>query len=96
MVTDIDKWHLGSLTKSMTATLLAILVKEGSLRWDMLVKDVVAAEVARTIHPDYMNVTIDMLTTHTSGIHQPEALASDDFWERMWDPELRVTQARLE
>jgi CubicO group peptidase (beta-lactamase class C family) len=31
-VTTQDKWHLGSLTKSMTSTLAAILVKQGVIR----------------------------------------------------------------
>src|SRR5690349_3754146 len=29
-----DAWHLGSCTKSMTATLIALLAEEGKLEWD--------------------------------------------------------------
>ena len=33
-VTTNDAFHIGSCTKSMTATLTAILLDEGKLRWD--------------------------------------------------------------
>ena len=33
-VTVDDKFHIGSCTKSMTATLAAIMVEEGTVRWD--------------------------------------------------------------
>ena len=33
-VTDKDQWHLGSITKSMTATLAARLVEKGRITWD--------------------------------------------------------------
>ena len=34
LVTDEDLWHLGSCTKAMTATWLAMLVAEGKLTWE--------------------------------------------------------------
>lgn len=94
-VTDQDKWHLGSLTKSMTATVFAILIEEGVLGWDTLLKDAVAPDLAPKVHPDYANVTLDMLTTHTSGIDQ-SAQYSNDFMEEMWDPKLPPVQGRFE
>src|SRR5262245_12846888 len=33
-VTTDDLWHIGSITKSMTATLAAILVEDGLITWD--------------------------------------------------------------
>src|ERR1700677_64408 len=39
-VTDDDQWHIGSCTKSMTATLAAMLVQEGKLKWDTTVGDI--------------------------------------------------------
>lgn len=94
-VTNQDKWHLGSLTKSMTATIFAILIEDGLLSWKTLVKDVVAPEIARKVHPDYANVTLDMLTTHTSGIDQ-SAQFSDDFMEKMLDLDSHPVQGRIE
>ena len=32
-VTVDDRWHVGSITKSMTATLLAVLEDDGQLSW---------------------------------------------------------------
>jgi CubicO group peptidase (beta-lactamase class C family) len=34
-----DVWHLGSCTKSMTATLIALMVRRGDLKWDELLPD---------------------------------------------------------
>ena len=34
LVTTNDVFHLGSCTKSMTATLAAILIEQGKLRWN--------------------------------------------------------------
>ena len=34
-----DLWHLGSCTKSMTATLCAILVEKKFLKWDLTLED---------------------------------------------------------
>src|SRR5689334_8723265 len=36
-VTVADKFHIGSCTKTMTATLCAMLVEEGKLKWDTTV-----------------------------------------------------------
>jgi CubicO group peptidase (beta-lactamase class C family) len=39
-VTTNDVFHIGSCTKSMTATLTAMLIEEGKLRWDTTIADV--------------------------------------------------------
>src|SRR5688572_7443904 len=39
-VTVEDRWHIGSCTKAMTATLAAMYVEEGRLRWDTTVGEV--------------------------------------------------------
>src|SRR5215510_9039420 len=39
-VTTNDVFHIGSCTKSMTATLAAILIEEGKLRWDLTLAEV--------------------------------------------------------
>jgi hypothetical protein len=36
-VTVDDQWHIGSLTKAMTATLAAVLVERGTLDWSLTV-----------------------------------------------------------
>ena len=30
-----DLWHMGSCTKAMTATMIAYLIEQGDLRWDL-------------------------------------------------------------
>ncbi len=66
-VTAEDLWHVGSLTKSMTATLAALLVEEGRIRWDTTVSD--ALRYARAaMRPELASVRLEELLTHTSGI----------------------------
>ena len=60
-----DLWHIGSCTKSMTATLAAMLVDEGKLRWDMTVTEALPDIPA---HPGWQKVTLEHLITQRSGI----------------------------
>src|SRR2546427_10466578 len=39
LVTTNDVFHIGSCTKSMTATLTAMLIEDGKLRWDTAIAD---------------------------------------------------------
>ncbi len=64
-VSEADKWHIGSITKSMTATMIARLVEQGKMRWDMKITDVFKPE---DIHPDWQDTTLEQLLTHTSGL----------------------------
>jgi CubicO group peptidase (beta-lactamase class C family) len=75
-----DKWHLGSISKSMTATALARLVESGQLRWDLRLDGVFPA--TDELHPEWRSVTFAQLLSHTSGaqrdlsmlatLHDPE------------------------
>lgn len=65
-VTDTDLWHIGSITKSMTATLVARLVEAGQVQWNDSVGDVLGGAI--DVHPDLQNVTYIELLTHRSGI----------------------------
>ena len=60
-----DRWHIGSVTKSFTATMIARLVEKGILRWNTSIKEVFAEH--DQIHSSWHNVTLDQLLTHTSG-----------------------------
>ena len=62
-VTVDDKYHLGSCTKTMTATLTAMLVKEGVLSWQTTIGDVLKSGV----HKDFKSVTIEQLLAHVGG-----------------------------
>ena len=61
-----DQWHLGSDTKAMTATLAAILVEEGLLRWDSTIGEVFPDLVGK-IDPAYHHVTLRQLLMHRGG-----------------------------
>ncbi len=65
-VTVDDQFHLGSDTKAMTATLAAILVEEGLLRWDSTIGEVLP-DLFDSIHADYTDVTLRQLLMHRGG-----------------------------
>jgi CubicO group peptidase (beta-lactamase class C family) len=67
-----DRWHLGSITKSVTATMIARLVESGQMKWT----DTVGERFPDApIHEDWKPVTLQQLLTHTSG-----APANFPFW----------------
>jgi CubicO group peptidase (beta-lactamase class C family) len=66
-ITCNDLVHLGSCTKAMTGTMLATLVAEGKLNWEMKLIEAIP-ELKKTIHPDYQNITLWQLLTHRAGI----------------------------
>ena len=61
-----DKWHLGSCTKAMTASLIATFVEDGTVSWETTLQDVFG-EMDYAIHEEYQDVTISMLLSHTAG-----------------------------
>ena len=65
-VTVEDKWHIGSCTKSMTATLAATFVEEGKLKWDSTVGEVLGRKMR--MRDEYEGVTLKMLVTNRSGL----------------------------
>ena len=64
-VTIGDKWHLGSNTKAMTATLVAMQVERGKLRWDSTMGEVFAG--VPDMNEAMRGVTIEQLVTHHGG-----------------------------
>lgn len=95
-VTIGDRWHLGSCTKAMTATLLATYVEGGTLRWDMVLDELFPA-LAGYIDPGYGGVTLADLLGHRGGL-DPEHTWLDPYWgdTRPLDVQrAEVTQALL-
>lgn len=66
-VTVDDLWHLGSDTKAMTASLVAMLVEEGKLRWDDQLASLFP-QLPSLRSSDLGKVTITQLLHHTSGL----------------------------
>jgi len=64
-VTVTDKYHIGSCTKSMTASLTAILVEQGNLKWDTTISEVFSDI---NVHQGYRDVTLRQLLTNTGGV----------------------------
>ncbi len=67
VVTAQDKWHWGSITKSMTATLVARLVEKDIISWD----DTIGAQLGKLVpqmHDDYRDVSFRHLLTHRAGL----------------------------
>lgn len=59
-----DKFHLGSCTKAMTATLAAVLVEKGKIKWDSTIGDILKE---KWVHEEYRGVTLTQLLSHTGG-----------------------------
>lgn len=62
-----DRFHLGSCTKAMTATMIASVVDSGKLSWESTLASVFPDEAPR-MHADYRAVTLDQLLKHRAGL----------------------------
>src|SRR4029077_16328190 len=65
-VTADDRFHLGSVTKSMTATVAAMLVEQGKISWTMTIGEAFP-ELKSGNHHDYLGVTLEQLLSQRSG-----------------------------
>jgi len=68
-----DKWHIGSITKSFTATMIARLVEKGELSWNSSIIEIFPE--VNGLNAGWHKVTLEHLLTHTSG-----ATANFPFW----------------
>jgi CubicO group peptidase (beta-lactamase class C family) len=66
-VTEADQFHLGSCTKAMTATLIAMLVERGKLRWDATLAELLP-DLADEMLPVFRDVTLRHLLAHRAGL----------------------------
>ena len=86
-----DKWHLGSCTKSMTASVAAMLVERGVLRWDSTVGDLLPNMPG--MKPAWKSVTLELLLGHRAGApHDPPPL----LWAEAWKMRGTPTQQRAD
>jgi CubicO group peptidase (beta-lactamase class C family) len=67
LISKTDKFHLGSCTKSMTATIAATFVEEGKLTWKSTLRELLPTF---QIHPELQNVTYEMLLAHRAGVER--------------------------
>lgn len=87
-----DRWHLGSDTKAMTATLVAILVEKGKLSWTARL-DQMLPELADTMDPSYRDVTLVDLLAHRSGL--PENVDDEAYYQSFYDDARPLTEQRM-
>ena len=91
-VTTNDVFHTGSCTKSMTATLAAILIQDGKLRWNTTIAEVFP-ELKGKMNKQYEAVTVEQLLHHRGGVPgKPPA----DAWTRAWQEKGTPTEQRRE
>ena len=74
-----DRFHIGSVTKSMTATLIGKLVEEGKLEESATLKTLFPKI---NMLPVYESVTVHQLLTHTAGVPS-YSLISDELGEEL-------------
>jgi len=60
-----DRWHIGSVTKSFTSTMIARLVEDGKLEWNSSIEEIFFD--VDELNPQWRSVTLEHLLTHTSG-----------------------------
>lgn len=77
-----DLWHIGSCTKSLTATLCAILVEKKILKWDLTLIEAFP-ELADKMNEEFKTVTLSQLLTNRGGF--PADLSKDtELWDKLW------------
>jgi len=85
-----DRWHLGSITKSVTATMIARLIESGQMQWSDTVGECLPDAM---MHEEWKRVTLRQLLTHTAG-----APPNFPLWVALKTPALgpECTRARRE
>ena len=93
-----NQFHLGSCTKAMTATLVAMLVEEGKLNWTTTLGELFA-DTVKPMHPAWEKVTLRQVLAHRAGLpNEPEmfTLIREIYGSLRGRPELmRPPRARL-
>jgi CubicO group peptidase (beta-lactamase class C family) len=91
-VTIYDKWHIGSLTKSMTATVAARLVEQDKIKWTTTVEESFPEWKSEMLAP-WHKVTLEQLLSHTGGApHEPP----EDIWDETFNQRKGTPRAQRE
>ncbi len=62
-----DRFHIGSVSKPVSATVIATLVEQGLLGWETTVAEVFP-DLAHQLNPAYRKVTLAQLLAHRAGV----------------------------
>ena len=76
-ITSNDQLHIGSITKSMTSTLAALLVKKGIINWDTTLEEVFP-ELVSVMKPEYKDIQLQELLSHISGLPNSYSIFPND------------------
>jgi CubicO group peptidase (beta-lactamase class C family) len=79
-VTIEDRWHLGSCTKAMTATVAARLVERGTLRWELPIGEALAPWKPK-LAEGWSGSTLELLLAHRGGA---PASPPQPLWSELW------------
>jgi CubicO group peptidase (beta-lactamase class C family) len=88
-----DRFHLGSDTKAMTATVVATLIEASRLDWSTTVGEVLGTSV-QAMHPAWRPVRMDQLLTHRGGA--PADLNANGLWSRLWQRQGTPSEQRMQ
>lgn len=94
-LTFTDRLSIASITKTMTATIVARLIERGSLAWETPLHEIYP-ELATTMRAEWRSVTIDQLLRHRAGL--PPWMRHDDVlksWVRQY-PDASNRERRYE
>ncbi len=104
-VTLNDRWSIGSVTKSLTATIAMTLVEQGRISLSSTILDVMP-EMAGQIKAEYLSITLKELLSHTSGLVRDLPYLTDLQWfnskqplkeqRRLWTNEMLNTDSVVE
>jgi CubicO group peptidase (beta-lactamase class C family) len=88
-----DRWHIGSCTKSMTATVAALMVEDGKLSWEATLASVFP-ELAAGMDSAWQDATLARLLTNTAGAVGDLGGVHPKLWERFWKDNLAPVAQR--
>jgi CubicO group peptidase (beta-lactamase class C family) len=90
LVTRADKYHIGSCTKSMTASLAAMLVESGQITWETTIGDVFED---LSMSAGFRGVRLDELLTNRGGVSGD---VDPLLWASLWASTGTPSEARLQ
>jgi CubicO group peptidase (beta-lactamase class C family) len=80
-VSQDDPFHLGSITKVLTATLIGMMVDDGVIGWNTNMENMFP-ELTRSMQPAYRTVTVLQLLSHTGGFPFSPSMPMDQITAR--------------
>lgn len=89
-----DRFPIGSNTKSMTATLAAVLVEAGKIEWETTIGDVWPKATEKELHPRLRKVTLDQLLSHQGGVPGNIFDLSNEAWGKHFEEKQSPTLER--